>query len=296
MDLLMAFETVKHQRMNSWCSLSCHPSLDAVDDPLAVTQVGYISRFFSASCQSHQILTILHILLQYQLLPQISPLFWSHLLCPGLSPIWLPEWGIPKGKSNHTLLEKLQWSPCLLGGGSSSLACVYGAWWSALPTPLNRCPLLLCYVHLVLPAQTRNTKLWYGMHGGGFHAPPVARVACFCSCQHHPPPSPRQLHSSFKTVQKAFSPEGLPWAHREESVCFLRVFQPICSIVCWPFLQPRELRGPSGQKLGLIHLSTPSTEEQQPRRVGGILCIFLNLNPIVSLIKLLVKVVQIQIL
>lgn len=130
---------------------------------------------------------------------------------------------------------------------------------------------------------------------GGFHTPHTAWAAPFCSRQPYPPPSPRQLHSSFKTLQKASPPESLPWAHEEESICFLRSEFPIPLSVpsyCLPFLQRWWLGGPSGQGLVLIHLSTPSTE-QQPRDVVGISW---NLNLIVGLIKLLVKIVQIQIL
>ena len=127
-------------------------------------------------------------------------------------------------------LKTLQWSPLPLSWGSRSLACLQ--WCSVIcsahpsdqmsPTPAT------CSLYFLPKPEIPNH--------GGFHAPHAARAAPFCSCQPYPLLSPRQLHSSFKTVQKASPPESLPWAHEEESMCFLRISHPsICPIILFTF-------------------------------------------------------------
>lgn len=203
-----------------WWLPSRYPSLNLAVFP-------YSSPSHTNLTKSYQV----YLLLQSQVLFQFFLIFWSHLLCPGPSPPpgCLQE-ASKKANLSVSCLKTLQWSPLPLSWGSRSLACPDGARWSALPIPLTRCPPLL----LPAPCTSCPNQKYQTMEGSTH--PHAARAAPSCSCQPYPPPSPGQLHSSFKTVQKASPPESLPWAHEEESMCFLRISHPsICPIILFTF-------------------------------------------------------------
>lgn len=286
MDLLTAFESeTSGNELSShppiprplWWLPSRHPSLNLAVFPYSSSSHTNLSKSYHV-----------YLLLQSQVLFQIFPIFWSHLLCPGLSP---PPGCLHEASRKANLsvpcLKTLQWSPLPLSWGSRSSACPDGARWSALPIPLTRWPHS-CYLLLVLPARTRNTKPWRAPH-----TPMLLELhpLVHASLIHH-----LRLDSythPLRLCRRHLLQKVFPELTKRNQCAFSEFPIPLSvPSYCLPFLQRWRLGGPSGQGLVLIPLSTPSTEEQ-PRDVVGI---FWNLNLIVGLIKLLVKIVQIQIL